>query len=522
MKYLNVCNKLIGIKKLLKPHKCQEIIHNRYFHQTSSKSARNFIDNENTHAFKIIENTSKLKIRPLKIKTEIISLTNVETLSLNELVTKFVECSQSMKHTPLSDPQFDRLIEGILRQCRELSDDQIQQILLSLQQFPETESINSHNFGDLWSALDDMCIERYKNWDYDQILTYGHLWYKLRLGKVSEFMQLGMDRIIRKPAKLNANQLVQTLFYMNVIRKPFENMFEIEHQIGVLIDEFSMDELAVISMAFFKTQSKIHNSRILSQIIDLILANLSIIHEITLCSFMKILRYSRHLDIIDKMRYLLDQLVNEIDRLSLLSCIHIALLGTNAQLFHLQSINKISNKLINNIQTARLKDIERLTFVTTLYNFTPQADFYTKIIEELKNRNIEIQKHPRCFNSCLHYLSLLNFYPMDLIEQAMHPDFIKHTYGKNLIGRELFHLDLSAGVDLDRKSCLPEKSKMLLSKMYTRYPPKRGKRLNVTDKFMMEVMEGVLDLFGNEKFYQVLHVLPQYERAGKYKPYKHM
>lgn len=128
---------------------------------------------------------------------------------------------------------------------------------------------------------------------------------------------------------------------------------------------------------------------------------------------------------------MLTDLVKQIDRLSLLSCIHIGLIGTISHLYHEEIITKIADKFFKNIQNARLKDIERIIFIMTLYNYRPKyiENFYDIIIQELRKRDDEIEKYPRCLISSMHYLSIMELYPKDLIRRVLKPEFLSHTYG---------------------------------------------------------------------------------------------
>lgn len=97
-------------------------------------------------------------------------------------------------------------------------------------------------------------------------------------------------------------------------------------------------------------------------------------------------------------------------------------------------MTKISQKFLTNISDARLKDLERLTFALSLYNFNPSTSepIYPAILKELykQEREEEIEKHPKCFSCCVHYLGLQAIYPYDLINRILDKEFIKFAYGK--------------------------------------------------------------------------------------------
>lgn len=110
------------------------------------------------------------------------------------------------------------------------------------------------------------------------------------------------------------------------------------------------------------------------------------------------------------------------------------LAGTNAQFFNREILTKISEKFLTHMSEARLKDLERLTFALTLYNFNPPTSkpIFTEVLKELykPERQNEFEKYPRCLSSCLHYLGLQQIYPHDLISKVLDNEFLKFAYGK--------------------------------------------------------------------------------------------
>lgn len=133
---------------------------------------------------------------------------------------------------------------------------------------------------------------------------------------------------------------------------------------------------------------------------------------------------------------MLDALIPEIDRLSILCCIHIAILGTTIQVIHNDSLKVISQKVVEriaNIDEVRLKDIERILLALTMGNYDPKTnpDIFNAINEELHkdDRLPEINQYPRSFVCALHLLTINNIYPKELINRVLDTDFIVDVYG---------------------------------------------------------------------------------------------
>lgn len=57
---------------------------------------------------------------------------------------------------------------------------------------------------------------------------------------------------------------------------------------------------------------------------------------------------------------LMDALVDKVDQVNILCCVHIALLGTNLLIKHDELLNKVSQRMANEISETRIKVIKNL------------------------------------------------------------------------------------------------------------------------------------------------------------------
>lgn len=162
------------------------------------------------------------------------------------------------------------------------------------------------------------------------------------------------------------------------------------------------------------------------------------IPNLTFCTdcYLQIIRYSATFNIADRFYSLLDALMPEINRLSILCCLHMAILGTTVQLAHKESLKLIAEKIavnVSNPNMVRLKDMERILLGLTSSGFNPRTtpDIFDTICEELhkESRLSERILYPRCFVCALQYLSINNIYPEELITQAFDKDVIINVYG---------------------------------------------------------------------------------------------
>lgn len=134
------------------------------------------------------------------------------------------------------------------------------------------------------------------------------------------------------------------------------------------------------------------------------------------------------------MKKLFHVLESRIDNYNILTCLHVALVGTNLQLCHPKIIEKIIKRMNENISTVRLKELDRLSLVISLFDIETtsgiEVEFMKNVLLQLKIRVDEIIKHPRCFTSTIHYLSTKGIYDLELIEEALKQKFIYFAYGE--------------------------------------------------------------------------------------------
>lgn len=259
---------------------------------------------------------------------------------------------------------------------------------------------------------------------------------------------------------------------------------------------------------------------------------------------LKIIRYSNHLQLSDKLNELQTKLVPEIDRLSILACVHIALAGTNIQQFHPEILTKISERFVKSISSTRLKDLERLIFALTLFKFNPKTvpNIFETVFNEIKKpeRQEEIKKYPRCFACLIHYLGLEELYSYELLNKVLDPKFIVTAYGKYFeykfdslnynykcclvgfnkqkIGREI--LFLNSSIDIDCPDYAGHRLTPKLQESLTRWgadwiPKKNQKfRLTAADALMLAMIDAVEVVHGKNDFIHIDYILPHFPKPG--------
>ncbi|KAJ8954160.1 hypothetical protein NQ318_005754 [Aromia moschata] len=488
----------------------------RNLHISATNEAKLFFDHENSYAFEIISRDPPVStISPdNKVKTtEEFNAAldqNWRASSASEIVKTFINVKDYCIENGIavSDARFDKLVDGLMDHCETLTDTELADLLSCLCDYPPCQFYTSHNFHDIWSCLDDICCWKMIGWDTEKMFIYANLWYKLNLGKLCDYVFVLIDRLTRRADSLSKDQL-----YEYALEKQIENM--------------NVDEMAVVAMGYFKTKTKIKLITVAQAMVKRVTENSKSVHEISLTAILKILRYSKQTKIVSDFLPMLDNLSEEIDRLSHLCCLHMALLGTGLHILHNKSLQRVSEKIVRDIadvEKVRLKDIERLLNVLTLFDFVPKTepDLHQAALGALhaEEREKEYILYPKCLPSSLYYLSLRNIYSYDLMNKVLDKDYITETYGKTAKNIPQVLLSLDASIDIEcpdyEGNRLPRESlRLKAAKWLTEFTPSydQPKKITAADQLVLDTIDTVKAIVKDERFIYVDHVLPHFSRA---------
>ncbi|KAG5883757.1 hypothetical protein JTB14_023178 [Gonioctena quinquepunctata] len=447
--------------------------------------------------------------------------------SASEIVNAFTNTKNfcKSKNIALSDNRFDNLVDGLINNCEQLNDEELVNLLYCISEFPSCESYEAHNFHDIWSCLDDICCWKVTNWNIDKCLVIANAWYKMKLGRICDFIFILIDRLTKKADGLTKEELVNIFFLFNVCRRRAVD-FQYEFALERHIEDMSANEMAVVAMGYFKTKTKIKLLPVIEAMVKEVTANSENIHEIALTAILKVLRLSKPLKLGKEILDMLDVLQYEIDRLSELCCLHIALISTGIHTYHNATLERVSQKVVQNItdnEKIRLKDMERMLNVLSMFDYNPKTtpDIFQSSLAELhKTSRIEEQvKYPRCLPCALNYLSLRNIYSHELMDKVLDTEFIEQTYGKSarMLPRELLSLDCSIDIECPgyKGNRLAPRLKYKGAKWLTEYIPSHDqwKKISAADKLFLDTVATLKTIADDEKFMFINHVLPHFSRA---------
>lgn len=508
----------------------------RSFHCNSYLSARMYQEQENKYAYNILEDKGYAITLNGNIQQHTLSEEQFqEALKVNwskkphsEIIEIFPKlglyCSQHK--LCISNKIFDTYIDHLTDCLKLATDEELKSIFYAQNQWPETESIRTRNFIEVWAALDDECLNRLKNWTHGELLSFVALFYMINVTRFSEFSIKSLQKLASKAKQLTPGQIVQTLFFIGIWRKSPFDMHNLEIELNKRYEEFTVDDLAIMCMGFFKSKTPIRDMDLIMKMINTVIANSKNIHEVSLAALLKIIRYSTKGTIDNRIYRLLETLQHEVPRLSVMCNVHVALVGTSTLNLHEHCLLKIAETVSQSMSQTRIKDLERLVLTYGTFNLIPQTKecFFTKVMDELRKpeRQKEIATHGRSFACCIAYLALLGIYPVDLINKVLSKEFLDQAYGKYCYnyGREVLLLNNVTEIFCSdaKVDHLKDKILQILAKKYTDYIPSEdfAKQYNVTERMVLDIMKVLKGSRGGNEYVVGEHILPHHQRGGRY------
>uniref|UniRef100_A0A182N193 RAP domain-containing protein n=1 Tax=Anopheles dirus TaxID=7168 RepID=A0A182N193_9DIPT len=484
----------------------------RLLHVSARAAVKKFVDSENDYACSVLRNV-RLE-QPAEVPTGLA----VGSSAAEDVLVELKRIVGAGTSSTLLDARSGDFVARFVRLVPQFSDEQLSRALETLGTLEEVRSIYDPHYLSLWTTLDAECLERVTGWNVERLLYMADRWYPLRLAKQGRFVNKAIWKISNRLRKLPPDQLVKTVFYINLTRVPVENMMDIEVNFQQRFDAFTIDDIAVLCMGFFKTETPVRSGELLEQIYQRVTADVRTVEDIPLTAILKLLRYSSRIPQVPSMQRLLDALVAEIPRLSHLACLHVALLGSDIHVCHRDTLERIVHKFLPSVTTLRLKDMERIAFVLAHGNVSlagaSDTHLLRAILAELPHRVPEIVQYPRCYVALLHFLALRHICDAGFVSAAFERRFLQLAYGRNIAGagREAVALDAYAALNLPTYAGnrFPADAYRLVCKLTQDYLPNANYKLTKSDRMLLDVQEAFGGLVGEPC--AILHLLPHYQR----------
>ncbi|ODN02422.1 FAST kinase domain-containing protein 5, partial [Orchesella cincta] len=369
-------------------------------------------------------------------------------------VNTFIETAYSCQdELPITHPKIQEVIENVLADLKWCSDDELCQVLYHVRYFLPCPSSKDPAFMKVWSRIDEECLLRHPTWSLDFCFVVADLWYGISLARFSQFHWTLIKKLFRKVNKLSKEHFVRFMFCLNLNREMPDNSnpYDLEYSLYKLVDQLSAEEVVVIAMAFFKTQTHIRDPQLMKALMHTVMKTSDSLDSISVAAVAKLTRFCTDTKSAEDVWQFQEKFIPEIPKLSIAACTHLALSGTNSLSPNQELIQRVVDRLEENMEEARLKELERISLAMTMYNADCDK-LCNMIADELQKpeRADEIRKYGRCLPAILHFLSIRNILHSDLISMCLSKEF-RDTYygrGKEIFQREILCLDVVADLEI--------------------------------------------------------------------------
>lgn len=395
------------------------------------------------------------------------------------------------------------------------------------------------------TALSNECVSRCKQWDINHLCLMCDIWYGIPMGQHTHFLEVACEIFAQHANTLTSEQLIQVLFYLNWRRRPVRHMLGFEQQLYRHFQDLNLNELSIFAMGFTKTNTVAKNSNLISNIYEKLLQDdLRVLPEVSLTAILKVkfkisspivsvqnekyryfqmLRLSSQWKIHNKLNDgLQNKLIWHAENQSLLTALHIGLLGTTLHICSPQILEIVVERFTSHIKELRLKDMERIAMALALFDFRPETGANIKLLEtivnELPNRFESIRKHPQSYIMCIYYLALIGHANTDLITYCLTSAHLETIFGKIWkYPREILFLDAFTRINLKNSYVGPQlnsaQRKILTECLYNDSAwHKVDGQLNNFEKIQANVAASVRTVY---KYFKMGRVLPHYANTGK-------
>ncbi|XP_035706246.1 FAST kinase domain-containing protein 5, mitochondrial isoform X2 [Folsomia candida] len=227
--------------------------------------------------------------------------------------------------------------------------------------------------------------------------------------------------------------------------------YEIQDYLRTEVDTMNHQEASIVAMSCFKTETNIDDPVIVEKLLNIAISARQEIDYISISAVAKFARFTSSPKLKPVLIKLQEAFLPELGRLNVHSSVHLALVGTKTQLAHKPLLNAVVEIIQDNIESARLKDLERIALVMTMFDVDCDKLGWL-IVEELASprRTEEIKEYGRCLPAILHYLSIREIFPQNLINYVLGEKFVQTYYANTseIYLRELLCLDFCAELEI--------------------------------------------------------------------------
>lgn len=291
----------------------------------------------------------------------------------------------------------------------------------------------------------------HKVWEMslDQLLLVADLWRNLGR-RVPRFLEIFFSYLNLHWKDLSLPQLIHLIYIIGENRQvPQDLMQKLESLVLKYINLINLEEVGTICLGFFKSSSSL-SEFVMRKIGDLACGDMQHLSSYSLVNILKMLRFT-HVDHTEFMKQFGQIAPHRIPSLGVQGVMHMTLACSALRFLHEGVMNAVAASLPSRVAYCRSKDIAKILWSFGTLNYKPpnSEEFYTSLISEIRRKLPEFNRYPEHLPTCLLGLAFSECFPVELIDFALSPRFVKlaQERSKFELIKELCTLDGTVGVE---------------------------------------------------------------------------
>uniref|UniRef100_A0A8P0TU71 FAST kinase domains 5 n=1 Tax=Canis lupus familiaris TaxID=9615 RepID=A0A8P0TU71_CANLF len=230
---------------------------------------------------------------------------------------------------------------------------------------------------------------------------------------------------------------------------PQDLMQKLESLVLKYIDLINLEEIGTICLGFFKSSSSL-SEYVMRKIGDLACADMQHLSNYALVNILKMFRFT-HVDHVNFMKHFGQIAPQRIPFLGVQGVMHLTLACSALRVLDEGLMNAVAASLPTRVAYCRSKDIAKILWSFGTLNYKPPntEEFYSALINEIHRKMPEFNRYPEHLLTCLLGLAFSEYFPFELINFALSPEFVKLAQARSKfeLTKELYTLDGIVGTE---------------------------------------------------------------------------
>lgn len=156
-------------------------------------------------------------------------------------------------NTELSSEMFDLFVDLLVSRANNFSINELMCALQTFSKFPmDKYSAQKRNYAEIIVALDEESSKKSVPLTLEQVLFLCSIWAEIPKAKKTYFARFAARQFNKYTKAMTAQQLTQALFYLNLLRRPLDDVRDFENVFEDNLDELELKEIAIICTTFMR------------------------------------------------------------------------------------------------------------------------------------------------------------------------------------------------------------------------------------------------------------------------------